>query len=249
MQCLQLTHILTPACLQVVQQLDLHSAAAMGVVCRMLLPSACSWVLTASAAATAKSREPLSTGSSSRDWLCNSTCDSSSPPGAVAGAYYQPDHLVALFQLVEAAEQIYSKQAQHTPASVHLLQLTFDCCMAVWPVGAFDEVVLQQLLQHTLPALLSSSHSLAAMTGLRALHHAVLRGLLGSVECNDACSGPNDGADQQQKQQAGEQLLVEAWQRPQGLCCGVCRLLESGDSAVRLEVGHVHLFTSSLPVV
>lgn len=211
-----------------------------------MLPTAVSWILTASPSAIARCREPLASTADYQSWLthANSSTNGSSMFAAAAETYCNTADLITLCQMVAAAQQTYRKDSQQTPASVVLLQQTLDCCMAAWPAAAFTEPVLAELLHRTLPALLSSTHSLAVMAGMRVLHLALLRGVFGQLVDSRLCASHQHQQQQQhaEQQQAVHQMLVDSWQghSPQqalGLCQMVCRALTSSVTAVRLEVG------------
>lgn len=270
---------------------DLHSAAAIMALCRLLVPSSSAWIISADESCRISFRQPLaeqfehmgvcsadyeqspsssvtrsllsqhkcscSTGSSDDGHSCSGGCSYSSISSeadkallgcfasAAAAARCLPAHMRPLLYLVTASEQAGSRHLQHTTASAHLLHVTLDCCLLTWPAAAFDAGVLQQLLQETVPVLLSSSRSLAALAGLRALHIVLLRGLLQHAtpsECSCQHSGVSggsaDGGKDEQEGRAGQQ---EPWQQLwckalEELVGPVCSLLRSGTAPIRLEV-------------
>lgn len=257
-------------CPQFCSTIDLDSAASVAAVCRLLLPSSCASILAADAKpylsyVTPSSRQlvvsvrqqaepegPHAVGciapsiSGSEVLIYAGEQGQQQPEGfasAAALSACQPSHLSTLLQLVKSAEQSCSKYLQQTPRSMQVLLITLDCCLRTWPAAAFSTVMKQQLLQETVPLLLNSSRSLAAMSGLKALHTVFERDLLPHHTSHSWAHIVGDNAaseaEQRQGQVEGQQQLAQLGQQGnhlQALLAPVCELLDKGTVAIRLQV-------------
>lgn len=258
-------------CPQLCSTIDMDSAASMAALCRLLLPSSfasilatdANWYLSDVAPSSRKlitsvRQQPEPEGPhavgcitpriSGSEVLVHADQQQQQPEGfasAAAAAACQPSHLSILLQLVKSADQSCNKYLQQTSRSMQVLLITLDCCLQTWPADAFNTAVKQQLLQETVPLLLSSSQSSAAMSGLKVLHTVLQRDLL---PCHTSCSMAHilgDSAAFEAEQQQGQ---VESQQQQQlaqlgrqgnylqALTAPVCELLGKGTLPIRLQV-------------